>query len=226
MSTSRQQLLEYVRSHNSVTSSEISQALHMTQANVRYHLRILVESGLVESIYRQFPEGKGRPARFFQPSKKSLGDNLDLLSNLLLKETYHELPPEEKEVFLKRLAENLASHSLSESNFKSIPSNKSSVLSGTRISENTSKLSLTKRLYLTINQLNQLHYIARWEAHKEGPLLIFEHCPYFSISSEHPELCQMDKYLLEFLIQSKVESISKLVKDKRGNTTCNFRIIC
>jgi len=225
MSTSRQQILDYIRSHNSVTPRELSQALHMTQANVRHHIGILISRGLVESTCRQPPQGRGRPARFFQPSKESLGNNLDILSGILLQESCPTFSKEAEEAFLKRLAENLALYIYSGSGLKTIKPSPSGEIQNHKESEKYPELSFTQRLNRSIRDLNQLHYQARWEAHKEGPLLIFWHCPYFSIMPEHPELCQMDKYLLEMLIQSRVEPISKLVKDKWGNTACNFRIL-
>lgn len=56
-----------------------------------------------------------------------------------------------------------------------------------------------KRLNLLVEQLNQMHYHAHWEAGAEGPRVLFGHCPYAAIVGRHPELCEMDASLLTLL---------------------------
>jgi len=205
MKTSRQRLLEYIQHHRAITTHELSQALHMTQANVRHHLGILMERGLVEVIGQHAAEGKGRPARFFGPSEKSLGNNLDILSNALLQQANLTLTPEAREVFIKCVADKMLIQISSESNLDMT-------------------LSLTQRLYRAIHVLNQFHYQARWEAHAEAPHLIVGHCPYLEIQAEHPELCQMDAYLLTKLLNAEAMQISRLARDRNGTSSCIFQV--
>jgi predicted ArsR family transcriptional regulator len=82
--------------------------------------------------------------------------------------------------------------------------------------------SLTHRLYQAIQRLNQMGYQARWEAHSEAPRLLLGHCPYAAILSKHPELCQMDAYLLEELMGVPADQIKKLAQDSRGARYCLF----
>ncbi len=69
-----------------------------------------------------------------------------------------------------------------------------------------------------------MNYNARWEAHAEAPQVLLGHCPYRAIIQEHPELCKMDKYLLESLLDQQVDQIAKLEKDNQGIKWCVFAL--
>jgi predicted ArsR family transcriptional regulator len=79
---------------------------------------------------------------------------------------------------------------------------------------------LSKRLNLVVEKLNQMHYHARWEAGSGGPRIIFGHCPYAAIIRKHPELCRMDKALLQELIGQSAEQLTKIGRD--GSSVCVF----
>jgi predicted ArsR family transcriptional regulator len=81
---------------------------------------------------------------------------------------------------------------------------------------------ITRRLALAIERLNTLHYQARWEAHAQGPRVIFELCPYTPIIARHPELCRMDKFLLQELLGLEVSLSAKLELNTRGLPFCMF----
>ena len=81
---------------------------------------------------------------------------------------------------------------------------------------------IAKRLNLTVSQLNEMNYHARWEAGPQGPRLIFGHCPYAKIIEKHPELCRMDEELLHQLMGDTALQMFKIGKD--GSTTCIFAL--
>jgi predicted ArsR family transcriptional regulator len=199
MKTSRQRILEYIQSHRAVTIGELSDALHMTEANARHHLAILQERDLVEVVAMRPPKGKGRPCKVFSPSEQALGHNLDRLTAALLSEFGGRYGPGERLDLLQGAAERLAGQ---------VPS----------------VGSLTGRLSLAVQQLNQLNYHARWEAHGAGPHMILGHCPYAPILSEHPELCHLDAALLERLLGGEVEQLAKQALDERGIPHCVFHL--
>jgi predicted ArsR family transcriptional regulator len=98
--------------------------------------------------------------------------------------------------------EVLAGHLAGESNFASQP--------------------LAKRLNLVVEKLNHMSYHAHWEAGSAGPRLIFAHCPYAAIVSNHPELCAMDHDLLKKLTGEPATQILRTGKD--GSSVCVFVI--
>lgn len=55
---------------------------------------------------------------------------------------------------------------------------------------------MSKRLTLLVENLNEMHYQARWEAGAEGPRVLFGRCPYSQVIEHHPELCRMDEAML------------------------------
>ena len=82
--------------------------------------------------------------------------------------------------------------------------------------------AVTKRLNLVVEKLNQMNYHARWEAGSGGPRIIYGHCPYAAIISKHPELCKMDKALLQELMGQSAEQLTKIGQD--GSLTCVFAV--
>lgn len=81
---------------------------------------------------------------------------------------------------------------------------------------------MAKRLNLVVEKLNYMNYHARWEAGAEGPHIIFGHCPYAAIIGRHPDLCQVDKALLEEWMGRSAEQLSKIGRD--GEVVCLFGI--
>ena len=69
---------------------------------------------------------------------------------------------------------------------------------------------ITKRLIGMVEKLNQMKYLARWEAGAGGPRIIFGHCPYAAIIAKRPELCQMDAALLKELFGEELKQIAKI----------------
>jgi predicted ArsR family transcriptional regulator len=86
----------------------------------------------------------------------------------------------------------------------------------------TPDLPVPRRLALTIDRLNELHYQARWEASPAGPRILLGHCPYAEIISRYPELCRMDAHLLELLLALPARQTAKLERSATGLPQCAF----
>lgn len=211
MKTSRQRVFEYIQDHRTATAAEISLSLQMTPANARHHLACLKQEGLVETIGEQKLPGKGRPEKVYQLSKLVIGNNYDQLASALMSVWFEELSEDSIRRILSKIARRLASSMSRER----LPFS----------SENTiPHRSLSKRLNNAIKILNSLHYQARWEAHAEAPKLFFGNCPYRQILGAHPELCLMDRFLIEVLLSASARQNVKLGRDPRGATFCIFSI--
>jgi predicted ArsR family transcriptional regulator len=209
MKTSRQQLFDFIKNHHLVVTAEISRALNMTEANVRHHLTILQNQGLVEVVGSRRTQGKGRPAHLFRISRQSMGHNLDKLAGALLSELNQS-----SETNIEDLLQNVACRLVDKQIYRGAGKRFKSTLGD----------HFVKRLHYTIEYLNKLNYRARWEAHSESPRIILGYCPYADILPEHPELCSLDCYLLEELLGAPVTQISKLTTDERGIPSCTFRV--
>jgi len=199
MKPTRLRLLEYLEEKQIATSQELSWALQVTPADVRHHISALLNDGSIQIIGEREPQGPGRPARLFSLSNKQKSDNLLLLLETLLIEISSEKLNNERTNRFRSIANRLIATS-------QIPEN------------------LTQRLYLAIKRLNELNYHARWEAQKENPKIILGNCPYSAIIHNRPEICFIDKYLIEGLLSTRVEQETKLLRDNRGYATCVFNI--
>ncbi len=199
MTTRRDRILDYLRTHASVTLGELAKALKLEAAAVGYHLRRLEEAGLIES--RPWKEGKrGRPQRRYSLSRRLHGDNLPMLVKVLL------MHMREQGLEGERLAASLA-----EGLRRALPVHQG-------------QTSERVRLRLLLDRLEQWHYAPRWEAAAHGPRLFFHHCPYYEVLEEHPELCQMDALLLEGCLGRKVAMIARGEWETQSAGVCIFQV--
>jgi len=198
--TARHRVLAYLRKERAASPIQIGRALKMSAATVRHHLYILREDGRIVVKGEEGTKKRGRPSILFGLSEKSLGDNLPLLSNTLLENVLKNLPSSRRQALLHRLAASLAD----------------------QIGRTNPSEIIIKRINDLLEKLNEMHYESRWEAGAEGPRILFAHCPYATIIDRHPELCQLDGYLLEEEIGTKTLQAAKIDLKPGGVTHCIF----
>lgn len=198
MQTTRQRILEYLE-HNSIASSiELSRIFQLTPANIRHHLRVLLEANLVENAGEIGGSGRGRPTKFYRQTPQAQGHNLEMLSTVLFKQLLGSRPSQQRKNRLRAVADQL---------FQGADSKKETI---------------TQRFVAAVEHLNHLNYKSRWEASADSPRLIFGQCPYAAIIDEHPALCQMDTYMVENLLGEQVKQTAKISKEFGGQKTCVF----
>jgi predicted ArsR family transcriptional regulator len=83
-------------------------------------------------------------------------------------------------------------------------------------------IPINKRLTTCMAHLSELQYRAQWEASPSGPRIKLGNCPYRKIIDKHPELCRMDKYLIEEMTGINISQVAKLEHDERGLMYCSF----
>ena len=198
METTRQQIIQHLQEKNVATASEIGNALGVTPANIRHHLAILKNEGVVQIIGQRPTTRRGRPTHLYTLVHQAQRHNLDGLASAMLDEFISFLSPEDLDSALEQLSNRLLKE------------------------QTPPKSNLTQRLYQAVTQLNQLNYRARWEAHAKAPHLILGHCPFAAILPEHPELCHLDAHLIERIIIAPVKQTDKLTRDDLGMTYCTF----
>lgn len=210
MTTSRKQILDYLDNKPLTTTAELSRALKMTPANVRHHLRVLIEEGAVEVAERGPSNGRGRPIFLYSRTQQSQSHNLDGLAHATLKTQLSDRSDEERSRALQQIASYMAQAE------DRPPASQQAHQQASLL------VSLTHRLNHAVQRLNEMGYSARWEAHSQAPRLRLGHCPYLAILPEHPELCQMDAYLLEDLLGVPATQTKKRAQDSRGARYCLF----
>jgi predicted ArsR family transcriptional regulator len=118
-----------------------------------------------------------------------------------LKEWLNALPPGEIDSTVEKLAEHLIGDT-----------------------DRNERDPLPRKLSRCVDHINRMHYHSRWEAHGSGPRIILESCPYASLIPDHPELCVMDRKLLEKYLGGRVEQLAKLEKGSRNIPVCVFSL--
>jgi len=197
--TTRLRILDHIRKHQTASVRELSALIGKTGANIRHHLVMLESNNLIEVIGLR-KKGLGRPIQIYGLSQQVLGDGLGTLGGSILDLWLGSMAVERKEESLRKLAERMA---------------------GSADLGNP----IMKQLVGTVNRLNEIHYQARWEASATGPRIILGHCPYAAIIKEHPELCQMDAFLLEKRLDQTIEQTAKLQLSDKGLPYCAFQIV-
>ncbi len=81
--------------------------------------------------------------------------------------------------------------------------------------------TISQTMTRLITHLNQMNYAATWEAYRSGPRVMFHNCPYALLLKQHPQLCQMDRYLLEFSLHMPASQETSL---QSGARSCIFNI--
>jgi predicted ArsR family transcriptional regulator len=200
MQSTRSKIMDFLETNNQATAVELSQILNMTQANIRHHLSILIDEGKIEIVGQNQTIGRGRPTTLYMPTRQAQKHSLDVLLRILLDDIQSIGSSRQRESKIKRLAERL---SLSE-----IDDNK----------------SITLRLGECMQHLNDLHYQAHWEARSDLPVITFGKCPYAPVIDHYPELCTMDKYLLEDILKREVIQTEKIARLPEGPQQCQFFI--
>jgi predicted ArsR family transcriptional regulator len=219
MKTSRQRVLDYIRVHRYVTAAEISRVLKMTPANARHHLSVLADQGVIEVVSDRPTGGKGRPAQVFSLTSQVMGAGLERLAGVALDLLESSLPTNGANSALRLLALQLAGGEYEKPNNSDTSKRPEGERGSTRPMPN-----LTQRLYAAVSRLNELGYAARWEARADAPRMILGCCPYARILPEHPQLCQMDEFLLDVMLQAPVKQVAKLAHDSRGAPYCMFLV--
>lgn len=196
----RQRIVNILDQRETASVRELSRLLNVTPANIRHHLAVLIEQGSVKVVGFKENTSRGRPTAVYSLTQPALKDNLGLLSSLLLQKLQDSTHPSSQDAMLRWLAQRLASQ------FPHI------------------LLNPTQRIYSAVQSLNQLNYDAHWEARVESPRIMLGHCPYAAILDEHPEMCQVDEYLIEHLTGDACDLIAKQAPTPSGRRHCIFRI--
>jgi predicted ArsR family transcriptional regulator len=200
MRPTRQRILEYLDNHHTATAKELSGALQMTAANVRHHLAILIEHGVIEIIGERQAGGRGRPSQVYRRTRRA--HNLDALASALLDASLDDRSDDEQSRFLTEIVSRISADD-----------------EGGR-----GETHLPQRLNAAVRALTNLHYQPHWEARADGPHMILGHCPYLAMIDDHPILCRLDALLIMKLIDLPVRQTAKLEKDPQGLPFCEFFI--
>jgi predicted ArsR family transcriptional regulator len=203
MTPTRQRIIDYLEKYQPSSILEIGRSLDLTPSDVFYHLQVLLKNGLIEpgsEEIRPIPR-PGRPVKRYRLTRPDQPQNTALLTKLLFNLYVGQgKNAEEKQKLLKGLAENLVPGFIKEKPFH-------------------------VRIAALVKELSSIHYAARWEAHQDGPLVIFTNCPYQAVVGDCPGLCDMDRLLLENCLDAPVSTLQTFRDQHEISRRCRFAIL-
>jgi predicted ArsR family transcriptional regulator len=198
MPNARQRILSFITEKKSATVEELSKVFKVTPANIRHHLSILIEQGSVDIIGFKPAVLRGRPTQIYSATQQINQNNLDQLIEVLLSYAENNIGYNDRDQLLKDIASEMVAKFPADT------------------------INPTRRLYSSIRALNRMNYQAHWEAHGEHPRIMLGHCPYSVLVDQHPEICQMDEFMLQALLDTPVEQIEKRTGTAKGLSQCVF----
>lgn len=194
MQKTRQLILGYLQTNPGTAAADLSRALDLTAANIRYHLEILLNQGFIQISGQRPAGGAGRPIQLYDLSARSLGDSLLPLVEALL--AVLEDQPQLLESIAIKISEKLL-------NKEKNPIN---------------------RYNQSIEFLNGLNYHASWGAHPDGPGVEFRHCPYRNLALTNPDICLIDQKLVSILFDLPLTLTQKREFGKNPYSPCLFEV--
>lgn len=187
MQNTREEIIEYLFSRESASIKELSEALHLTKPNIRHHINILLGTKYIVDTGIQPLGERGRPARRYRISDSYYTNNYNLFCNAFVEALSSNIYSSQTNQLLNDISERMVSkYQLPDDTF-----------------------SIITRLNKTVEILNQMNYIARWESTLDGPILLFDNCPYQSIAKSSQYFCRLDE-----LIISRISHIHATMKKK------------
>lgn len=205
MQQTRRHILEILRDRKEATIDEIVDALtgrigKITAVTVRHHLEILRGDGLVAAPAVRRRSAPGRPQYVYTLTDRAADqfpNNYQGLAAGLLEQMKHQLTPNQIGQIMNGLATSMAQEAM-------IPD-----------------APVEVRLDHAVAYLNSQGYAATWSQNGGGLLLHVTNCPYEQMSPCNPDLCKMDKHLIDTLVGVSTERIGWQQEDSES---CSYRV--
>jgi predicted ArsR family transcriptional regulator len=192
-------ILEYLQDHPPSSSTEISSALLLTKADIRYHLKNMLKVGIVSRRIKHLDFGAGRPGFLYTTSSDRTNSGYTLLAEICT------------DVLLNGSADELiARHDIA-----------FGLAGGFYDHASTG----SQRLGMVVQYLTKLGYQSIWEARSDHPVIYFRNCPYLDLAVKQPDLCKVDLVLVEKLTGWKCEQTRRIRDDFSQISTCRFSLL-
>ncbi|MCZ7538461.1 MAG: ArsR family transcriptional regulator [Anaerolineae bacterium] len=205
MQQTRRHILEILKERKEATIDEIVTSLSgrigkITAVTVRHHLEILRGDGLVAAPAVRRRSAPGRPQYVYTLTERAADqfpNNYQGLASGLLEQLRNQLPAAQVNEILNSVAESMAEEAM-------VPD-----------------APLETRLDHAVAYLDEHGYTASWAHNGQGLILSITNCPYEQVSCSNPELCKMDKRLVDSLVGVTTHRISHQTD---GDEACAYLI--
>ncbi len=184
MKTTREAILDSLRTHGERTVADLAVETGISQPSVRHHLTALQAQGLVEA--QEVRQNVGRPHYSYQLTRAGLEQSPGQyirLSDRLLDELKAHLPSETIGQMFTDMASSIAAEHRREIEGK----------------------PLEEKLPVLVDLLGAEGFMTEWDRVGERYRLTQNNCPYFRIGLRHPEVCLIDQTLISEMLSLPVE---------------------
>lgn len=189
-------ILQYLQRNNTATVKELAALLGVSTTAVRDHLVHLQAEQLVD--VRAERHGPGRPRLVYTLSEKAQArfpKQYDRLINGLLRELIALEGPDKLDALLERVSRRLANEYVDH-------------MAGTGIEARLGELS----------QLLEQRGVPAEVVEAGDGLRLFA-CPFYEIAYDHPEVCSMERQMIEYVLGEKLDVASSI---REGGHACAF----
>jgi predicted ArsR family transcriptional regulator len=196
----RHRIVEILKENGTATVAELAVELDMAQVSVRHHLDILIGEDLVEASGVRRRDGAGRPSQIYclAPGAAKLFPQAHaMLADDMLREIKAMLSAAEIQGLFLRIAQKTARDAPLAMSYQ----------------------SLEDRLDQVSAFLTQRGYTARWEARDGRYELYTCNCPFSGVAEQHPEVCAMDRILIQDLLS---EAVQRGARQVDGAQRCTY----
>ncbi len=192
-----EQILLFIKTHEPVTSAAIAVDLHLTKADIRYHLRQLSQLNLVEEVSMEQSRKRGRPARLFRLPISSQPMAIRKLVSAWLTVMEQSDPTDKLELILK------AAKAMFNMDINQSP-------------------SAAIRMAALMSEMNKVGYQPHWEIRSGNSWVFLNLCPFRDMVVEHPVLCEIDRQAIHSTSRGEVK-VEGLIADG-VHPQCIFRV--
>lgn len=200
MQDTRMAVLDLIKSQRQATVASLAAALDVSPITIRHHLNTLQAELLI--TVEAIREGVGRPKHIFKitdAAQRYFPNKYHVLVDSLLDQLKATLPPEQVEMIIDGMAASVAAKY------------NIGALTGT----------LEQRLQRLVGILGEEGFMAE-VSRVNGSIVLTElNCPYLYIGQRHPEVCRIDRSLMQRVLGTEVEQTSCVL---HGDTCCTFSV--
>ena len=188
MQSTREHILNILKERGQATVEELSQDLGLTAVTIRHHIDILRSEGLIAPPLIRRRKTPGRPQYVYTLDEKAdsfFPKRYPQLASLILEEVREHLSQHQIKEIMQTIGRRIAQQA-------DIPAGK----------------GFTTRLDATVDFLNEMGYMARWEENNDGYHLHIINCPYEQVSQQDHEICTIDMTMLTHLLGTTPKRIT------------------
>jgi DeoR family suf operon transcriptional repressor len=198
MSSTRDRILQTLRSHPRSTVPELAEAVGINTISVRHHIASLQAEGLLG--VEEVRHGVGRPRLVYYLTEKGLEkfpSRYLRLTNRLLDQIKDTMPENQVNQLFTRMAEDMADEYSPQAKGK----------------------NTEERLGLLQSLLAEEGFTMNWETRGQQIHIHEITCPYYQIGKAHPEVCSVDQTLISSLLDIPIEKVKCILS---GDNRCTY----